>query len=116
MDAQRQQLFAACFLQTKEKLKTFQKTEIIDNQHWVEQLESRVAVSGPALRRLHEILPATVTAVDAQWWTPRAATVGKLAFQYDQQGHRDDLWKLTPNYFRKSAAEEKFDGQDATPS
>ncbi|MCH7726613.1 MAG: tRNA (adenosine(37)-N6)-threonylcarbamoyltransferase complex dimerization subunit type 1 TsaB [Planctomycetes bacterium] len=116
MDAQRQQLFAACFLQTRGKLETVHKTEVIDNRQWVEQLESRVAVSGPALGRLHEILPDTVTAVDSEWWTPRAATVGKLAFQYDQQGHRDDLWKLTPNYFRKSAAEEKLDGQDATPS
>ena len=42
-------------------------------------------------------------------WSPRAAVVGRLAARDYARGRRDDLWKLAPRYFRRSAAEEKWD-------
>jgi hypothetical protein len=36
-----------------------------------------------------------------------AAAVGQVAWRAYQTGRRDDVWKLAPQYFRPSAAEEK---------
>jgi hypothetical protein len=50
-----------------------------------------------------------VRALDRRLWSPRAAVVGRLAARHYARGRRDDLWKLVPYYFRRSAAEEKWD-------
>jgi hypothetical protein len=55
-------------------------------------------------------LPAGVQIIDRSLWTPMAATVGRIGFQHFQSGQRDDFWKLVPNYYRRSAAEEKLAG------
>jgi hypothetical protein len=48
-----------------------------------------------------------VTVVDEACWTPRAETVGQLAYRKYLAGERGDVWQLAPQYFRPSAAEEK---------
>jgi tRNA threonylcarbamoyladenosine biosynthesis protein TsaB len=66
-------------------------------------------VTGPGLARLRGRLPPGVVAMDENLWHPRAAAVARLAARHYAQGHRDDLWKLVPHYYRRSAAEEKWD-------
>jgi tRNA threonylcarbamoyladenosine biosynthesis protein TsaB len=77
---------------------------------WLESLAPGDAVAGPILRRLADRLPPHITLLDRAYWSPRAATVGRLAIDDYARGRRDDLWKLLPIYFRRSAAEEKLGG------
>jgi hypothetical protein len=49
-----------------------------------------------------------VEIVDPGFWIPRASTVGLIAWRAYQSGRRDDLNSLGPEYFRRSAAEEKL--------
>lgn len=65
------------------------------------------------LHKLLDRLPAGVETLDPRYWSPRAAAIGGLAAQYYANGRRDDLMKLVPHYFRRSAAEEK---RDASPN
>ena len=46
--------------------------------------------------------------VAAEWWLPTATAVGELAWTQFQAGRRDDVWQLVPDYYRPSAAEEKW--------
>jgi tRNA threonylcarbamoyladenosine biosynthesis protein TsaB len=108
MDAQREQLFAALFRQENDgMLIVLQATHLVDADRWLAELESSVAVSGPAVCRLTARLPATAVTTPQETWLPMAGAVGRLAWRDYLAGRRDDLWKLTPNYFRTSAAEEK---------
>jgi tRNA threonylcarbamoyladenosine biosynthesis protein TsaB len=68
-------------------------------------------VTGPGLVRLLDRLPSGVVAMDESSWRPRAAVVARLAARHYAQGRRDDLWKLVPRYYRRSAAEEKWDAR-----
>jgi tRNA threonylcarbamoyladenosine biosynthesis protein TsaB len=70
-------------------------------------------VTGPGLARLINRLPTGVVALEERLWQPRAAVVGRLAVRYYTQGRRDDLWKLVPRYYRRSAAEEKWEARMA---
>lgn len=108
IDAQRQQLFAAQFHRAEGgELKSVRATQIIDNDGWLAELAPGTLVIGPGLAKLAEKLPPGVTAAPLESWTPQAATVGRLAYRQYLAGRRDDVWKLAPNYFRTSAAEEK---------
>jgi tRNA threonylcarbamoyladenosine biosynthesis protein TsaB len=70
-------------------------------------------ITGPGLVRLLDRLPPGVAALEEAYWHPRAAAVGRIAARYHAQGRRDDLWKLVPHYYRRSAAEEKWDARMA---
>ncbi len=110
MDAQRQQLFAAQFaLQDDAVPQTVLATQILDNEAWLQQLVDGDIVTGTGLAKLTKRLPREVQVVAREHWTPRASTLGRLAWAKYQSGLRSDFWKLAPKYFRKSAAEEKFD-------
>jgi tRNA threonylcarbamoyladenosine biosynthesis protein TsaB len=105
MDAQRQELFAASFEGsdfTKDPV-----TRILSIEAWLSQLRSGDSVVGPPLVQLADMLPGGVSAVDAKLWQPQAKIVGKLGYELFRQGHTTDPVQLVPNYYRKSAAEEK---------
>jgi tRNA threonylcarbamoyladenosine biosynthesis protein TsaB len=92
--------------------------ELLDADAWLAQLSPRpkgegTVITGPGLVRLLDRLPPGVEALDQALWQPRAAAVGRLAARYHAQGRRDDLWKLVPHYYRRSAAEEKWDARMA---
>jgi len=80
--------------------------------HQQERLPHQV-VTGPGLVRLLDRLPPGIEALDQDCWRPRAAPVGRLAARHHAQGRRDDLWRLVPHYYRRSAAEEKWDARMA---
>ena len=110
MDAQRQQVFVAQFATTRaSEPRTVLTTQIVDNDVWLQQLVKGYCVSGPGLAKLAKRVPAEVVVVAEAAWAPRAITLGRLALAKYQSGERSDYWTLAPQYFRKSAAEEKFD-------
>jgi tRNA threonylcarbamoyladenosine biosynthesis protein TsaB len=112
LDAQRQQVFAAEFIRGPAgDLDCVRETAIVDNELWITQVDPAIAVSGPGLEKLVARLPAKIPVVAREHWVPRAATVGRLAWRLYQAGRRDDVWRLTPHYFRRSAAEEKLDAK-----
>jgi tRNA threonylcarbamoyladenosine biosynthesis protein TsaB len=83
--------------------------ELIPAETWLGRLAPGVLAAGPALVKLADRLPPGVEAMDRQSWFPRAAWVGRLAARDYALGRRDDLWRLAPRYFRRPAAEEKWE-------
>ena len=75
LDAQRQELFTACFLQGwQHNLEDGSKVQVVEVADWIEQLHAGDAVAGPPLEKLLDRLPAGVAAVDPEFWPPRAET------------------------------------------
>ncbi|MEN6450256.1 MAG: tRNA (adenosine(37)-N6)-threonylcarbamoyltransferase complex dimerization subunit type 1 TsaB [Thermoguttaceae bacterium] len=110
LDAQRGDVVAQCFASDPEHgLQSLGPEELVPAEQWLASLTPGLLVAGPVLGRLRDRLPAGVLALPPERWPPRAAVVGRLAARYYDQGRRDDLWKLAPRYFRRSAAEEKWE-------
>jgi tRNA threonylcarbamoyladenosine biosynthesis protein TsaB len=108
-DAQRQELFASKFIVGENlDLHIERETAIVPQDRWLADLQPGDRVIGPALRRLASRLPAGVDMLPEEYWQPMAIAVGQVAWKAYQAGQRDDLWKLAPNYYRLSAAEEKL--------
>jgi tRNA threonylcarbamoyladenosine biosynthesis protein TsaB len=82
-------------------------TRIVREAEWLTSLRPGDLVTGPALERLQSQLPAGVDVADERCWQPTAGVVGQVGWRDYQAGRRDDLWKLVPQYYRLSAAEEK---------
>jgi tRNA threonylcarbamoyladenosine biosynthesis protein TsaB len=110
-DAQRRQLFAARFRRKGQAWEVAEPTSIVDSQAWLRSLTEGQVVTGPGLARLRDPLPHGVMATPMESWLPRAETVGRIGYLDYTAGRRDDLWKLTPHYYRRSAAEEKHAAQ-----
>jgi tRNA threonylcarbamoyladenosine biosynthesis protein TsaB len=109
LDAQRQELFVARYtLDTNGEPSRTVDSTVIPQDEWLSRLQSGDQVIGPALKRLAARLPRNVVALPQATWMPMAETVGRVAWRQYQAGCRDDVWKLTPEYYRPSAAEEKF--------
>jgi tRNA threonylcarbamoyladenosine biosynthesis protein TsaB len=112
LDAQRSQLYAAEFVRDAAgQFTAATETQIIDRELWLTQIGARAAsitVSGPAIRQLLARIPPSVHILPEQLWLPTASAVGHLAARNYAAGVRDDLWKLVPQYYRRSAAEEKW--------
>jgi tRNA threonylcarbamoyladenosine biosynthesis protein TsaB len=112
LDAQRQELFAAKFLiDDAGQLRAECETSIIAQDAWLAGLRPGDRVTGTALGRLAARLPAGIEVMPQEFWQPMAEAVGQVAWTAYQTGQRDDLWQLTPNYYRASAAEEKVKGK-----
>jgi tRNA threonylcarbamoyladenosine biosynthesis protein TsaB len=108
VDAQRQQIFAGMFRGGRHANRQWDgQTLLLNNEEWLSRLTGEMAVTGPGLAQLAQKIPREVTIIDRDLWIPKAATVGRLAQQKHRSGMRDNLWTLTPQYYRLSAAEEK---------
>jgi tRNA threonylcarbamoyladenosine biosynthesis protein TsaB len=131
IDAQRGEVVVQSFVrQTDGWFEPAGPEELLDADTWLARLQTvgsrhgepsnpqspipnPPVVTGPGLARLLDRLPSGAVALDEALWHPRAAVVGRLAVRYRDQGRRDDLWKLVPRYYRRSAAEEKWDARMA---
>ncbi len=113
MDAQRGDVVTQSFgFRPPQGLESLGAEELIPADAWLARLAPGATVTGPALGRLADRLPPGVRVLAPSEWSPRAAVVGRLAARYHAQGRRDDLWRLVPRYFRRSAAEEKWDAME----
>jgi tRNA threonylcarbamoyladenosine biosynthesis protein TsaB len=109
IDAQRQEVFSAEFDVSQDGgPRRVGDTEVMKLEKWLAELRAGDCVTGPALRMLSAHLPADVISIPEELWQPTAAAVGQVAWRAYQAGRRDDVWKLLPNYYRLSAAEEKL--------
>jgi len=111
MDAQRNQLFHARFVSQNDG--TWDKaapTAIIDWEPFLASLDEGSTVTGPAVRNHEEKIPENVQIMDEAYWSPTAEAVGRVALNQYHAGKTTEFWKLQPNYYRKSAAEEKLEG------
>jgi tRNA threonylcarbamoyladenosine biosynthesis protein TsaB len=112
-DAQRQEVYRAKFgrPQAGAELKVTQATAIVPVEQWAAALAPESVVLGPGLRRFRDLVPQTITVAPDSLWDPRAAAIAKLGYAQYLAGRRDDYLQLQPLYFRKSAAEEKWDAR-----
>ena len=111
LKAQRQQLFVGHYRRHETRWETVCDPRIVDNGPWLQSLSPGTAVLGAGLASLRDRLPRGVIVVAEDQWVPQAATVGRLGYLAYQSGKRDDLWKLSPQYYRQSAAEEVWDAK-----
>jgi tRNA threonylcarbamoyladenosine biosynthesis protein TsaB len=108
MDAQRGELVVRPFARRADGwIEPTDAQKLVDANAWLNQLPPGSVVTGPVLARLANRMPPHVRVLDPTCWRPRAAMVARLAAHHHSLGRRDDVWKLVPHYFRRSAAEEK---------
>ncbi len=107
LDAQREQLFAAVWEQNGADWQEVTPPRIVDRTPWLASLQVGEVVTGPGLKPLLALLPATVVRAPETVWEPTAAMVGQLALERAAAGKFDSWQTLAPRYFRLSAAEEK---------
>lgn len=108
LDAQRQELFAACFERGSDLASApAPPTSILAVDDWLGRLAPGDAVTGPPLSKLLDRLPAGAAPLPASEWSPSASATGLLAIELERRGHTTAPLSLAPNYYRKSAAEEK---------
>jgi len=116
MDAQRKQLFGAEFDCCDGATVVTSECQIVDGDAWIDGLDSQSRVAGPGLnmkmadgRTVMDHLGSlnkSEQALDSSHWNATAASVGQLALAEYAAGRRADFWKLAPQYFRLSYAEE----------
>lgn len=113
IDAQRGELFVAKFeLRESGCAVLVRETSILAQDAWLAELRPGDRVTGPALHRVLPRLPEGVATVPEELWQPTAASVGRVGWRAYAAGQRDDVWKLVPNYYRLSAAEEKANSKE----
>ena len=114
MDAERQQLFAGHFSRDQQgQWRSKSETQLLDRAEWLDQLQAEQSVSGPALGPMLESVRSRAAVLDSSVWSPKAAAVGQIAWKNYQLGKRDDAFSLVPQYFRRSAAEERLLAKNA---
>jgi tRNA threonylcarbamoyladenosine biosynthesis protein TsaB len=104
MDAQRQELFAASF---DGEISNNPTTHIVSIDDWLAELRTGDTVIGPPLAQVSSRLPSGIEVVDEKLWQPQAGVVGRVGYDLLLAGQVTDPIQLVPNYYRKSAAEEK---------
>ena len=107
-DAQRDDLFVGRFRRSDDAHWERQSDiEIMPVDDWVESLEKKAAVTGPAVETLNDRLTGRCHVETESAWNPSAESVARLGERAARQGATHDFWQLEPTYLRRSAAEEK---------
>lgn len=110
MDAQRGQVVAGTFRRDREGwLAASGPWQLADLEPWLAALPPGISLAGPVLSRMSQALADGVCQVDPQYWSPKASSVGRVAARRYAAGERGDLWALVPRYYRRSAAEERWE-------
>lgn len=111
LDAQRGELFAQAYDFNADFALAPDETRILSVEGWLQELLPRDSATGPILTKLRDQLPAEVQPVQESLWLPAARTVGVLGYRRFLAGHVDDPWQFVPRYYRRSAAEDKWDSR-----
>jgi tRNA threonylcarbamoyladenosine biosynthesis protein TsaB len=106
LDAQRQQLFVGHY-RREGQLRELDRAQIVNARDWVASIPQGALVTGTGIRAWISMLPAGVNASAETTWPVQADQLGRLAVERHARGQTVDRWKLVPNYYRPSAAEEK---------
>jgi len=110
IDAQRGEVYSGLFsLDSVGLWEALGPTTIVSRDAWLGGLPAGDVITGPALGSLLGRVPRDVIALPASAWLPTAESVGRLASRKYAGGERDSVWALSPQYYRRSAAEEKSD-------
>ena len=104
MDAQRNELFCQRFQVSQEEARPLDEVRIEDDERWCQTRTEDVMITGPVLEKLADGLPPNMQLAERRTWIPRAATVARLGMQQNPTG---TAFELVPEYYRKSAAQEK---------
>lgn len=116
MDAQRGQVVAGTFRRDPDGwLAASGPWQLADLEPWLAALPAGISLAGPVLSRVSQSLPDGVRLVDPRHWSPKAASVGRVAARRYAAGERGDLWTLVPRYYRRSAAEERWEAKKTGP-
>lgn len=110
LDAQRKQLFVAQYEFVQTLPHAIQAVQIVDAESFLKRLGPDEVVTGSGLLKWQTIIPPQVRQISDNLWTPDAAALGQLARLHFEAGRIADIWSLTPQYYRDSAAEEKRRG------
>jgi tRNA threonylcarbamoyladenosine biosynthesis protein TsaB len=108
MDAQRHQFFAAQYRRDHDETWVVTRPcHIVDQQALLQQTPHDMMLTGPGLKKLEpqSLESSVVSTPDV--WSPQAATLGTLAWKRHLAEDYDDLWSVSPAYYRPSYAEEK---------
>jgi tRNA threonylcarbamoyladenosine biosynthesis protein TsaB len=112
-DAQRGDLYVADFVRQAPGAKPVptQPTHIERLVDWLARLEPGQFVLGPGLNSpsIRAAIPPELVPSDPGRNFPEGNALIELAGEIWTSGRRDDPWTLEPHYFRKSAAEEKWE-------
>ncbi|TWT90710.1 tRNA threonylcarbamoyladenosine biosynthesis protein TsaB [Pseudobythopirellula maris] len=106
LDAQRGELFAARY-EAVEPLGDA-ATRILGPEGLEEMVQAGDLLTGPGVAKLTGALPVGAEAADKERWAPRAEEVGRVAAALAARGETLNPFELTPNYFRRSAAEDNW--------
>ena len=114
LDAQRGELFAARYEKVGDELSEIVPTGIIHADSWIAERTEDAQLIGPGLKRIQSRLPANARLVPEDCWVPRAdvlagIALNRMAANDIDVSSSDSAFSLVPQYFRKSAAEEKAD-------
>jgi tRNA threonylcarbamoyladenosine biosynthesis protein TsaB len=116
LDAQRGELFAASFDMDKPVAdSTPPETHIIAVPQWLERLKPGDFVAGPPVRKLKDRLPSGVIEAEESWWTPMAGATARVGLELFIRHGGVSPMELIPQYYRKSAAEEKARSKNQVP-
>lgn len=110
LDAQRGELFVSKF-NASDDLQLWESpdTRIVSADAWLQEIKPGETVCGPPLKKLQDRLPEGVLCAEPKEWKPRAEFVGQVGAAAYREGKTVDVMQLVPEYYRKSAAEEKAD-------
>jgi tRNA threonylcarbamoyladenosine biosynthesis protein TsaB len=112
VDAQRGDVVAGAYHRDRDGwFRPTQPPALLGMDKWLGGLAPGSVVTGPVLSRIARF-PEEIQVLEASYWRPRAAWVGRVAARDFSRGRRDDLWALVPRYARRSAAEEKLEAKD----
>ena len=114
MDAQRKQLFSAAYENAQGIPRENEATSIVDRQALFDQLPNKAVVTGVGIGKIAEQftrMRPDIRVLDESIRQPQAVDVLRLALHDWRAGHREDLYRLVPQYYRQSAAEEKAAAQ-----
>ena len=107
LDAQRNEIFAACFQPGWQKNDGhFPDTIVVGADDFLSRIRPGDLVMGPPLSEVSERIPNDVLLADASLWYPTAEAVALVGIAALGRGNVSDPMQFAPHYYRISAAEE----------
>lgn len=85
---------------------------LVEASSFLSSLAHGTLLTGAGLTRHQDRVPTELPLAPKSCWLPQASVLGQMAWRLHQAERRDDLWQLVPQYYRRSAAEEKAERED----